>query len=542
MSYENIKYAYFSAEIGIDEQIKTYSGGLGILAGDTIKAMADLNVPFCAVTLLYKKGYFKQKIDNNLQTELDDNWNYLDVLEDLNVVIKVNIYDNPVLVKVYKYEYVGVLGHRVPIFFLDTNVEGNSNWAKDLTDKLYIGERMAQEIILGIGGFRILEALNINPKIYHMNEGHSAFLTLELYKKLGYSIGWDDGLVKQRCVFTTHTPVPAGHDRFDYSDFYNIFSYERDLIPLHIKKLAGEDKLNMTKLALSFSGFANGVSKKHGQVSQKMFPDFTIESITNGVHTSSWVNKYLAELFDSYVKGWREDFEKLKLVSKIPNSQIYKAHIQAKSDLIDFVNKNNVIDSVLSKDVLTIGFARRFTAYKDAELIFQNLNNLKDLGHKVQFVFAGKAHKNDVLGKEIIRRVIDYSKQLSDFISIAFLENYDIDISKKLVGGCDLWLNTPIPYNEASGTSGMKASCNGCLHFSRLDGWAIESFKINGGGFPITDYNDFMTTLEYKIIPMFYAKDKTNWICEMKLSICNSGSYFNTHRMAKEYLNKAYKD
>jgi len=538
----NIKIAYFSAEIGIKDKIKIYSGGLGILAGGTIKAMADLETPFCAVSLLYKKGYFKQKInENSWQEELEDYWDYKKILKDTKKEVKVNIKGEDVFIRIWKYEFKGITGHKTPIFLLDTNLEKNSDWAKELTEHLYVGDRLSQEIVLGIGGFRALEKLEINPEIYHMNEGHSAFLTLELYKKLGLEIGWDDGHVKDKCVFTTHTPIPAGHDKFKYNEVYEALKGEDKIIPLHIKKLAGENELNTTKLAMSFSSHINAVSEKHAEVTREMFPDFTIYGITNGVHAASWANKYLTKILDEKIKGWKEDSTKLNQVFKIKNELIWDSHIKAKSDMINFINKNNITGAKLKKDVLTIGFARRFIAYKDAELIFQNIDNLKKLGKKVQFVFAGKSHKNDILGKEIMKRIIDNAKELKDFISIAFIPDYDKDSAKFLVSGSDLWLNTPIPYNEASGTSGMKAAINGCLHFSRLDGWAIESFEMNGGGFPICDYNDLMSTLEYKIIPMFYSDDKTPWICEMKLSIGNSGSYFNTHRMAKEYIRNAYK-
>ncbi len=538
----NIKLAYFSAEIGIDEKIKTYSGGLGILAGDTIKAMADLGAPLCAVTLLYKYGYFKQKIENNTQTELEDSWDFQNILEDTGKQININISGENIKVKIWKYEYKGVKGHKVPIYFLDTHIDENPDWAHELTNHLYVGDRIAQEIILGIGGVRALEALgHTNLEKYHMNEGHSAFLTLELYKRMGESVGWDDGLVKEKCSFTTHTPIPAGHDKFPYPLVYEKLKGEQNLIPLHIKQLAGEHELNTTKLAMSFSDYINAVSRKHGEVTKEMFPDYTIDYITNGIHSQTWTSKYMADVFDRYIPGWREDSTKLVEIFKVPNSEIFKAHKFAKKDFIDYVNKNNVVPTTFDEEKVTIGFARRFIGYKDAELIFSNIDNLKRIGKKVQFVFAGKAHRRDELGKNIMRRVIEKAKSLSDDISIAFLEDYNISMAKLMVAGCDLWLNTPIPFNEASGTSGMKAATNGCLHFSRLDGWAIEAFEMNGGGYPITDYTDFITTLEYKIIPKYFSSDKSSWINEMKLSIGYSGSYFNTHRMAKEYLKKAYR-
>jgi starch phosphorylase len=540
---KEIKVAYFSAEVGINESIKTYSGGLGILAGDTIKAMADLEVPFCAVTLLYKYGFFKQEInDDDRQQELNDPWDYENILTDTGKTTIMYIRNTPITIKIWKYEYTGESRHIVPIYFLDTHHKSNPDWAKELTEHLYVGDRIGQELLLGIGGYRALKELgHENLDTYHMNEGHSAFLTLEMYKDLGEKSGeWNNQNVINKCVFTTHTPIPAGHDKFEYSDFYSAIEGEKDLAPWHLKELAGEDKLNMTKLALSLSRHTNAVSRRHAEVTREMFPGEQVDFVTNGVHTTTWASHSMKLLFDNYIPGWRRDSTKLNEIFKVPNSEIFKAHQESKETLINHVNDVNITGAKLNSKVLTIGFARRFIQYKDAEMIFSNLDDLKRIGDKVQFIFAGKAHKNDGMGKEIMKRIIDRAKELKDDISIAFVENYNISVAKKLISGCDLWLNTPIPPNEASGTSGMKGALNGCSHFSRLDGWSIESYEMNGGGFPISDYSDFITTLEYKIIPMFTSENKTSWIEQMKLSIGNSGSYFNTHRMAKEYLVKAY--
>lgn len=540
---DNIKIAYFSAEIGICERIKTYSGGLGILAGDTVKAMADLSVPVCAVTLLYRNGFFKQKIVDDYQNEIDDIWDYKKILEDTGKFVYVNLYNTKVKIQIYKYEYLGISGSKVPIYFLDTNLDENPDWVKDITSRLYLGNRLAQEIVLGIGGYRALKELGLNKTIekYHMNEGHSAFLTLEIYKELGFKNGFNDEQVRKKCVFTTHTPIPAGHDKFDYNDVYNALSSEKDIIPWHIKQIAGNDLLNTTKLALYFSSFHNAVSRKHMETTKKMFPNYNIDYITNGVHLLTWTSKQFKELYDKYIPNWKNDYSELKKIHSIPNSEIFRTHKITKENLINFVNQNNIIGLKLDKEILTIGFARRFIGYKDAELIFENIDNLKRIGKKVQFIFSGKAHRRDGIGKDIMRRIIKHSRELKDFVKIAFIENYDIEIAKLLVSGCDLWLNTPIIPKEASGTSGMKASANGVPHFSRLDGWAIEGFERNGGGFVITEYQDFVNTLEYKIIPMFYSNNKTIWVENMKLAIANSASYFNAHRMVKEYLEKAYK-
>ncbi len=532
--------AYFSAEIGFDEKVKTYSGGLGVLAGDTIKAMADIEVPLCAVTLLYKHGYFKQVIENNQQQEEEDNWDFQNLLKDTGKTIQLNIDSTTLTVKIWKYEYIGVTGHKVPIYFLDTHLDENPEWAHDLTNYLYFGDRIRQEIVLGIGGVRALRALGYSTddiEKYHMNEGHSAFLTLEIYREFGESIGWDDGSVREKCCFTTHTPIPAGHDKFQYEDFYKALAGENNIIPLHIKKLAGNNELNMTRLALSLSCYHNAVSRKHCEVTKTMFPHDTMDYITNGIHTLTWTSEHMQKIFDTYCAGWREDNTKLNQIFNAPCEEVRSAHDAAKKELISYVNENSVTGSMLKEEVLTIGFARRFIQYKDAELIFTNLNRLQELNTKVQFIFSGKAHRQDTLGKEILRRIVQTAKTLPN---VAFIPDYGMGVAKKLVAGCDMWLNTPIPPNEASGTSGMKAAANGGLHFSRLDGWSIEAYEMNGGGFPISEYEDFISNLQYKIIPMFYATNIKPWVSEMKLSIGVSGSYFNTHRMAREYAEKAY--
>lgn len=479
---KDIKVAYFSAEVGLNEHIKTYSGGLGILAGDTIKAMADLEVPFCAMTLLYKYGFFKQEInDEDRQEELNDPWDYENILTDTGKQATLYIRNTLITLKIWKYEYTGESGHTVPIYFLDTHHKSNPDWAKELTEHLYVGDRIGQELVLGIGGYRALQALELDSiETYHMNEGHSAFLTLEMYRDLGVKTGtYEDAQVEEKCVFTTHTPIPAGHDKFEYSEFYSAIEGEKDLAPWHLKKLAGEDRLNMTKLALSLSRHTNAVSRRHAEVTREMFPGEEVDYVTNGIHSTTWASVHMKALFDNYIPGWRLDSTKLNEIFKVPNSEIFKAHQDAKNELVSHVNEVNVTGAKLNSKVLTIGFARRFIQYKDAELIFSNLDDLRRIGTKVQFIFAGKAHKNDGMGKEIMKRIIDKAKELKDDISIAFIENYNIGVAKKLVSGCDLWLNTPIPPNEASGTSGMKGALNGCSHFSKLDGWSIELSLIH---------------------------------------------------------------
>jgi starch phosphorylase len=537
------KIAYFTAEIGLNNSMKTYSGGLGILAGDTLKAMADLRVPLCAVTLLYKKGFFKQEIQDDYQNELEDNWDFLNILTDIKKQIKVNINGCNITVKIWRYKHQGCDGYKIPIYYLDTDLDENPDWSRDITNRLYLGNRLHQEIVLGVGGVRaLIEVGEDQIEKYHMNEGHSSFLTLELYRKHGETTGdWDEKHVREKCIFTTHTPVPAGHDKFSYNEINEAIKPETNLIPLQLKKLAGEDMFNTTKLAMSFSNHVNAVSVKHGEVTKLMFPEYDVHSITNGIHTKTWASDSMVKLFDKYLHGWRQDSTNLKNAFQIPDEEILMAHQKAKDSLIEYVNKNNISGAKLDSKVLTLGFARRFVKYKQADFVFDDIKRLIKLHGKIQFIFSGKSHRNDGIGKDIMQRVIRLARELNGKIEVAFLENYDIDIAKRLLSGCDLWLNMPIIPNEASGTSGMKAAVNGCIHFSRLDGWAIESFEKNGGGFPISEREDFYNVLEYKIIPKFYCNYSNLWVGEMKLAIENAGSYFNTHRMAKEYIEKAYK-
>ncbi len=534
---EEIKVAYFSAEFGINDEIKTYAGGLGILAGDIIKSAADLGFPMCGVTLLYKKGFFKQVInEKNEQEELEDYWDYQTLLEDTNKKVIVNIEKRDVAIKIWIY---WVKGEKIeiPIIFLDTDLPENNTEDREITSRLYIGDRLKQEIILGIGGIRALEKLGIYPKKYHMNEGHSSFLTLELYRKIGKEKGYNDDNVKELCVFTTHTPIPAGHDKFTYSDFHRMLDGEApDLIPWHIQKLAGEGMLNTTRLAMSLSGYINAVSKKHQKVTKNMFPEFNIDYITNGVHLGTWVSEPFQELYNQ-LGNWKEDPSILTNIHNLENKKIIEAKKRAKRSLFEYLQSLGIS---LDENVLTIGFARRFIYYKNAELIFQELDRLRRIRSKIQLIYAGKSHMKDLSGKRIITRILETASLLKDIVKVVFIENYCIEVAKKLVSGCDVWLNTPIPPNEASGTSGMKATANGTLHYSSIDGWAPESFEKGNGGFPISNVDSFYDLLEYKIIPLYYHNYKTGWIEEMKESIRN-GSYFNTHRVLKEYIEKAYR-
>ncbi|KYK32847.1 MAG: alpha-glucan phosphorylase [Thermoplasmatales archaeon SG8-52-3] len=545
------KIAYFSMEIGIDENIPTYSGGLGILAGDTIKSCADLNVPVIGVTLLSENGYFYQKIDENgNQIELPMRFEVSKYLKLLPAKTEVKIDNRDVKIRVWFYQVKGISGFIVPVFFLDTNIEGNSEWDRALTKYLYGGDhkyRLAQEIILGIGGVRMLRALGYTTiDRYHMNEGHAALGTLELYNQLN-----DVEKVREQCVFTTHTPVAAGHDQFDLSIVKPMLG---NIIPdFIINDITFEHKLNMTKLALFFSHYVNGVAKKHGEVSRMMFPGYSIDSITNGVHSTTWVSEPFKRLFDKYMPGWRSDPYILRSAQSIQKNDIWNAHMEAKKELIDFVNKQN--NANMNYDDFTIGFGRRQTQYKRPELLISDPNRLMSIAEKagsIQIIFAGKAHPKDFSGKDAIKKIFKVMKTIDNKVKITFINNYDIFVGKMMTSGVDIWLNTPRRPKEASGTSGMKAAHNGIPQFGTLDGWWLEGCIENITGWAIgpektdkdesddeIDKNDLYDKLENWVIPKFY-NDRDNWIRTMRSCIAINASFFNTNRMIQQYVLNAY--
>ena len=545
------KIAYFSMEIGINERIPTYSGGLGVLAGDTLKSCADLNVPIIGVTLLSENGYFYQKIDENgNQIELPYNFNINDFLKPLPTRAMVHIEGREVKIRVWYFTVKGINDYIVPVFFLDTNVEGNSEWDRSLTKFLYGGDnkyRLGQEIVLGIGGVRTIEALGYNSiDKYHMNEGHAAFGTLELFKR-----HQNVEKVRQQCVFTTHTPVAAGHDQFYLGLAKSMIG---DLLPdSFLEEITFDNKLNMTRLALFFSNYINGVAKKHGEVSRQMFPGYEIDSITNGVHTLRWVSDSFQRLFDKHLPGWRSDPYILRAVFGIDKQEIWDAHVDAKKKLIDFVN--NRYNVGMNYDIFTIGFARRQTPYKRPELLISDPNRLKEIADNIgpiQIIFAGKAHPQDDAGKDLIRKIIHVKQSIDGNIKIAYIHNYDITIAKLMTAGVDLWVNTPRRPMEASGTSGMKAAHNGVPQFSTLDGWWIEGRIENITGWAIgsrksneresddeADKKDLYDKLEQVIVPKFYH-DRDNWIRTMRSCIAINASFFNTNRMVQQYVLNAY--
>ncbi|MEK6744321.1 MAG: alpha-glucan family phosphorylase [Nitrospirota bacterium] len=557
--------AYFSMEIGVKNDIPTYSGGLGILAGDTIKSAADLKLPVVAVTLISRKGYFTQEIDpNGWQQEKPVVWDPARYMKLLPVKVKVQIEGRDVTIQAWVYMVVSPTGGRIPIFFLDTDVPENTPEDRGITDYLYGGDhtyRIKQEVVLGMGGVRMLHALEFHIKKYHMNEGHASFLALDLLLRFKRDIEsvwdersvWDLARVRDLCVFTTHTPVEAGHDKFPYSLVKQVLG---DILPIDVlKDIAGKDSLNMTLLALNLSKYINGVAKKHGEVSQHMFPGYHIHAITNGVHTFTWTCEEMAKLFDKYIPGWANEPELFVRSGNIPNLELWEAHREAKRKLFAVIKQTTGVEMDLN--VLTLGFARRATAYKRPHLLFRDIERLLMIAEKgrIQVVYAGKAHPHDDNGKRIIQGIYEFSEKLRDKIKVVFLPGYNMDTALKLVSGVDIWLNTPLRPLEASGTSGMKAAHNGVLNFSVLDGWWIEGhiegftgWSIGGpptefskpGDADADDAADLYNKLENIIIPKYYSPDKDPWARMMNNAISKNAYYFNSHRMMRRYVTEAY--
>jgi starch phosphorylase len=561
---EQRSIAYFSMEIGIDDKIHTYSGGLGVLAGDTVRSAADLKVPMIAVTLLYRKGYFRQKIETDgWQREEPAAWNVEGHLKEMPQRTIVVLEGRTVHVKAWKYEVKGVSGYTVPIYFLDTDIPENYEWDKTLTHHLYGGDehyRLCQEFVLGVGGIRMLRALGYQHiRSFHMNEGHAALLTLELLdehaKKDGrsYLIENDKEAVRKKCVFTTHTLVPAGHDEFSLDLARKVLGQREDFFALN-GVLHNGQSLNMTRLALNLSRYVNGVAKKHGEATRIVFSGYSINSITNGVHAATWVSEPFKRLFDKYIPIWKQDNFSLRYALTIPKQEIWDAHMQAKKQLINFVL--NATGIVMDENVLTIGFARRAATYKRADLLFHDIERLKRISSqvgKIQVIFAGKAHPRDYEAKKIIQRIFQAKQSLNGDIKIVYLEDYNMSMGAMITAGVDIWLNTPIPPMEASGTSGMKAALNGVPNLSVLDGWWIEGHIEGLTGWSIgepvvgtgenrdhrQDAESLYDKLENIIVPLFYG-NRDQFISMMAHSIAINGSFFNTHRMIQEYVLNAY--
>ena len=581
--------AYFSMEIALANDIPTYSGGLGVLAGDTIRAAADLRLPMVAVSLLYRRGYFSQHLsDDGSQSEEPVEWRIEDFLEEQAARTTVPLENRRVELRAWRYTVKGVRGFEVPVYFLDADLPSNTEWDRGLTGGLYGGDsyyRLCQEVLLGVGGTRMLRELGYTDLTrYHMNEGHAALLSLELLGEEAINAGRtaingeDIEKVRAKCVFTTHTPVPAGHDRFPIEFLTRVFPQQSKFFDLKDAAVADLVKrslqtsqnypdlqqaaasgahLNMTYLALSLSTYVNGVAKQHGVTSRQMFPEVPIEAITNGVHAGTWTSPPFQQLFDRQIGQWREDNYSLRSALGLPAEEVWSAHLIAKHDLFERVREKTGLH--LDEEVFTIGFARRATGYKRADLILSDLDRLRQIAKNAgefQIIYAGKAHPNDGGGKDIIRRIFQAKKALRKAVPIVFLDEYNLDLGLKITSGVDLWLNTPQFPLEASGTSGMKAALNGVPSLSILDGWWAEGHIEGVTGWSIGEARRSTTALESVtdnareaealygklenvILPMFY-KERAQYIQIMQHAVAINGSFFNTQRMVQQYITDAY--
>lgn len=549
--------AYFSMEIALDPAMPTYSGGLGVLAGDLLRSAADLGLPMVGVSLLHRKGYFVQRLDpSGWQVESEARWSPAQYLERMDATASVTIEGRAVALTGWRFTIHGDDGMTVPVYLLDTDIDGNDAGDRRLTDYLYGGDeryRLSQEVLLGIGGVRMLRALGYADIVrFHLNEGHSALLALELVaeeQRRGSDLAHAAATVRKLCVFTTHTPIPAGHDRFSSQLATHVLGQDA-VLALHGLGCCPTE-LNLTHVGLMFSHYVNGVTQRHGQVSQSMFPAYPIGSITNGVHAGTWTSPPFQALFDRRMPDWRNDNFALRYAFNIPRAEIRSAHADAKQALIDTVRARTGIS--LATTPLTIGFARRATPYKRPMLLFHDADVLRDLARTfggLQIVFAGKAHPRDDGGKHLIQDVFRQQQLLGDVRAVVVPE-YDIDLAKVIVAGVDLWLNAPLPPLEASGTSGMKAALNGVPSLSVLDGWWREGYIEGVTGWAIgpaerhpqwTDEDDshaLYDVLRRHILPLFVgAPDQ--WAAVMRSTIAVNGSFFNTQRMLMEYAIHAY--
>jgi starch phosphorylase len=559
-----VMVAYFSMEVGLAPEIPTYAGGLGVLAGDLLRAAADLGLPFVGVTLLHRKGYFRQRLDaRGRQHEDPVEWRVASFLEPVSAQIAVTINDRRVVVGAWRRVITGLGGESVPVYFLDTDLDGNAAEDRALTDVLYGGDaayRLAQEAVLGIGGVRMLRALGHREiQKFHLNEGHSALLAVELLderlRTSGRTAVTDDDVdaVRQMCVFTSHTPVPAAHDQFA-PDLVRRVLDAATVSPVMQRCCYGA-ALNMTYVALNFSGHVNGVAMRHGSVSRQMFGGYDIDAITNGVHAPTWVCPSMAAVFDRHIPDWRRDNFSLRYAVSIPGREIWEAHVAAKHRLLEQVNRTETVP--LDPSVLTLGFARRAAAYKRADLLVHDPDRLRTVAARagrLQVVFAGKAHPRDEDGKQIIEHLFQARDALRGEIAIAYLEEYDMAQAGMLTAGVDVWLNTPQPPLEASGTSGMKAALNGVPSLSIRDGWWLEGHVEGVTGWAIGDApeesappvadatgdaNALYDTLEHTVLPLFYQQ-REPFTCVMRSAIALNGSFFTAQRMLHEYVAKVY--
>ena len=547
-------------EIALDPNLPTYSGGLGILAGDTLRSAADLAAPLVAVSLVYRKGYFQQFLDGNgNQSEQPQNWQPENTLKPSGEQVSVEIEGRQVWIRGWQYTVQGVTGATIPVYLLDTDLPENSEFDRSITDSLYGGDqhyRFCQETVLGFGGYKLLQKLGLSTiESYHMNEGHSALLALKiLERRLDQSFSGrvkklDIDGIRKMCIFTTHTPVPAGHDQFPRKLVEQVLPADQITLLDESEAWHG-DFLNMTYLALRFSGYVNGVAMRHGEVSRGMFPNYSISAITNGVHAVTWTSQPFRELFDRYIPGWRTDNNYLRYAISIPLEEIRQTHALARQNLFDFIHERT--GQQFDRKIFTIGFARRASTYKRADLLFSDGERLRRIVQQVgplQLVYAGKAHPHDNGGKDLIRKVFAGAAGLSDVIHTVYLENYDMRAGGLITSGVDVWLNTPMRPQEASGTSGMKAAMNGVPSLSVLDGWWAEGHIEGVTGWavgndevsedPESEASSLYDKLEREILPMFYGR-RNRYNEVMRSAIALNGAFFNTQRMLQQYLANAY--
>jgi len=552
--------AYFSMEIAVDASIPTYSGGLGVLAGDTLRSAADLEVPIVAVTLLHRKGYFRQTLERTgHQREIAEQWDPFQHLEPLAATACISLEGRRAAIRAWRYQVRGISDHVVPVYFLDTDLPENDALDRGLTDYLYGGDqhyRLCQEAVLGLGGLEILEVLeHRDVHTYHLNEGHSALLALGLLERQfrtqpGASPDPEDvSCVRRSCVFTTHTPIPAGHDQFPKLLAQQVLGDARLKL---IESIEGfhDGVLNMTYLALRLSHYVNGVGMHHGETSRGMFPDYPIRAITNGVHAVTWTSQPFAELYDRHIPEWRRDNLYLRYVIGIPLEEIGEAHRVAKRQLLDEIQKRT--GHALEEKIMTIGFARRAAVYKRLELLFSDLQHLAWIARQVgglQIICGGKAHPQDEGGKQAIRRIFEAAAALAGSVPVVYVENHDLDWAHLLASGTDLWLNTPQHPQESSGTSGMKAALNGVPSLSVMDGWwlegHIEGFTgwaidgSDGSGGVADELTSMYGKLERVILPLYYSRPAA-YADVMRSTIALNGSFFNTQRMVAQYVANAY--
>jgi glycogen phosphorylase len=554
------RIAYFSMEIAVDPAMPTYAGGLGVLAGDLLRSAADLELPMIGVTLLPRQGYFHQSLNaQGQQTEQPESWSIETFLEPLDLKVPLALDAHRIFIRPWLYWVKGVTGHRVPVCFLDTNLPENPEWERSLSNSLYGGDdryRFCQEAVLGIGGVRALRAMGHRGIIrFHMNEGHSALLALALLEErlgrqnLSVATEKDVEAIRQECVFTTHTPVPAALDQFSLDLAKDILGQDRVTLLQNANALH-DGALNMTYLGLRFSRYVNGVAMHHADVSRTMFPSYPIHAITNGVHAASWTSPAFQELFDKHIPEWRHDNLYLRYAIGIDAQEIRAAHLKAKAEMVRQVSERTGVK--LNENAAILGFARRAAQYKRADLIFANLDRLRAIRQKVgpfQVVFGGKAHPQDSEGKAIIRKVFEAAAALRDSIPVVYVENYDLAWARLLTSGVDLWLNTPHRPYEASGTSGMKAALNGVPSFSVRDGWWIEGHLEGITGWSIgydedpeqreIEVTSMYDKLERVILPMFFQQPQ-KYSEVMRSTIALNGSFFNTQRMLSQYVLNAY--